>query len=170
MIKRSCISVLIIFMLALMGCGAGNEHLNSGIDSQGSIKTPDEAMTFYIEKIEPDRWGQGDYYTGAYKIIDTKEVADKLIIYASVLSEWVDKNGNMVSGGTDFAQITFQKSNGDYLYEKSVSFLPQWISDSSEIPQSVKDKLAIDNESHYLEMRAEMDQQIEDYRAERQGH
>ena len=170
MTKRFCVIIIFILNFVLSGCN-GNTDIQTPSQSssvtestsQITIKTLDEAMAFYLQEIEPDGWGQGDYYAGSYRVIDTEEATDKIIIYAYVLSKWVDKNGDMVSGGAGFKVITFLNENSGYKYEKSVYYLEKIIPDSAEIPQAVKDTFFKNADSLHSEMRVEVDQQIENH-------
>lgn len=80
-------------------------------------KTIDEAMDYYIKEIESSIGSRGDFFTGKYKIIDTEDTSENVNVYFCIVSQWVDKSGNIVSGHSGVARVGFKKENNLYILE-----------------------------------------------------
>jgi len=124
-----------------------------------TLRTLDEAIWWYLETTESNKYLQGRHFAAAYRILDKEESSGQITVYAHVLCEWVNSDGEVVSGGAGLVSITFNINGGIYEYVKNVSYIKP--DDYPEIPQKVKDAVA--DASYFPAMRAEVNQNIADY-------
>ena len=165
--KKTVFVFTILLAVALSGCynGTGADYnpesqiLQASADLEvKKLKTIDEAMNFYLQEKEANKYGKGDFFAASYRILDEELQERSITVYAHILCEWINGDGEVVSGGAGVIAVTFKKSNDTYEYEKSDSYdFPQ----ESDIPQKVKD--ALSNDSYFAEMRSEVDQDIADF-------
>ncbi|MDR2712056.1 MAG: hypothetical protein LBB91_02960 [Clostridiales bacterium] len=123
-------------------------------------ETLDEAMKIYLREIEADRYSKGDYFAASYRILDVVDLHENgITVYAHTLGEWVNMDGEFVSGGAGVVGVTFRKVNGIYERVKFDSY--DFPEKSETVPQKVKDALLDD--SYFENMRTEVEQEIADF-------
>lgn len=126
-------------------------------------KTLDEAMDYYIKEIESSIGSRGDFFTGKYKIIDTVDTSENVNVYFCIVSQWVDKSGNVVSGHSGLARVRFEKENNLYIYENREFYDHFENYNYPDIPQKVNDILSNNVETIFNELNIELDKEVENY-------
>ena len=79
-------------------------------------------------------------------------------VYAHMLCRWINRNGEVVSGGAGLVSVSLRKNNDIFEYENYKSYTKP---DEPDIPQSVRD--ALSNDSYFAEMQSEVDHDIAEY-------
>ena len=126
-------------------------------DDIETIKTLDDAMKWYMRKIESNKYLTGTHFAFSYRILDTIEETDTITVYAHTLCEWVSADGESVSGGAGLSSITFQHADDTHSYIKHFDYV---IPEGDEIPQKVLD---IESDGSFFDgMREEVDKAIAD--------
>ena len=126
-------------------------------------KTIDEAMDYYIKEIESSIGSRGDFFTGKYKIIDTVDTSENVNVYSCIVSQWVDKSGNIVSGRSGLVRVRFEKENNLYIYENREFYDHFENYNYPDIPQKVNDILSNNVETIFNELNIEIDKEVENY-------
>jgi len=75
-----------------------------------------------------------------------------------MLCRWINRNGEVVSGGAGLVSVSLRKNNDIFEYENYKSYTKP---DEPDIPQSVRD--ALSNDSYFAEMQSEVDHDIAEY-------
>ncbi|AEV68294.1 hypothetical protein [Acetivibrio clariflavus] len=135
---------------------------DDGVKINGG-KTIDEAMDYYINKIESSLGSAGDFFTGKYRIIDTVETSENVNVYSWIVSQWVDKSGNIESAHSRLAKVGFKKENNLYIYENHEYYDYFENYNHPYIPQKVNDILKDNIDTIYNELKTEVDKEVENY-------
>ncbi|TYQ14547.1 UNVERIFIED_CONTAM: hypothetical protein Cloal_0893 [Acetivibrio alkalicellulosi] len=161
-----CCVMTIIFGVLLSACSNNINTLeNSPAIEEDNVKinggtTLDEAMEYYMRERELSKRLRGDFFTGKYKIVDTVETSESVNIYAWIVSMWVDKSGNSVSGGSNVYRIEFKKENNLYIYD---NFETYKVLSTPYLPQKVSDILSNEQNKIFNDLNEEIDKDIENY-------
>lgn len=126
-------------------------------------KTIDEAMDYYIKEIDSSKGSKGDFFTGKYKIIDTVDTSENVNVFACIVSQWVDKNGNIVSGWSGLFRVGFKKENNLYIYDNHEYYDHFESYNYPDIPQKVYDILKDNVDAIFNELNNEIDKEVENY-------
>lgn len=157
--------VIQMFVIFLSACSNSIIIPDSSLRAEENSKikggvTIEEAMDYYLWEIEPSMGLRGNFFTGRYRIIDTIETSEKVTVYAWVISTWVDKKGNTISGGSGLHEIGFKKEGNSHIYENQQYIkVPEF----PYVPQKVSDILSNDHGEIYSDLMSEIDKDIENY-------
>ena len=123
-----------------------------------------QAMDYFLWEIEPSMGQSGEFYTGRYRILSAEEKPENVIVYAWVVSKWIDSKGRIVSGGSGIYEIFFAIENDLYIYEFMRNIK---IPEDPYIPRGVSDIVRNDGEAIYAELKAEIEEDIQNYLMEK---
>lgn len=172
--------LLIVVTVLLFGCNGQSDTtknspqiiVNTGIpggdtntigDSIKGGRTLEQAMDYYLWEIEPSMGQSGTFFTGRYRILSAEETPEGVMVYAWVVSKWIDSRGNTVSEGSGLCEIGFKIDNNLYIYDFIRDIK---ISEVPYVPQHVRDMVHNDGETIYAELIEEIEKDIQNYLGE----
>lgn len=173
-----CFAITMIFVFLLPSCSDRTKTFentpqitsvnlpqitkNDNVKINGG-KTIDEAMDYYIKEIDSSKGSKGDFFTGKYKIIDTVDTSENVNVFACIVSQWVDKNGNIVFGWSGLFRVGFKKENNLYIYDNHEYYDHFESYNYPDIPQKVYDILKDNVDAIFDELNNEIDKEVENY-------
>ena len=119
--------------------------------------TLDKAMEWYLSEKHSRMYLEGDYFVSSYRILDSKELTDTVIIYAHIHCKWIALDGEVISGGAGPVALSFKKNNDAYLFEKVIVSDKEFFF-SPEIPQEVRDMVS--DAPYFDEMISEVERDV----------